>query len=287
MNTSHYVYKITNTNPTDKRKYYIGVRTSNYNPLDDINYWSSSKSLKSHINEQGTEYFSKEILSIWETREQAVAEEIKLHEELDVGRNPAFYNLAKQTSNGFDTTGTPLSDEHKEKISKFFKGRLDSDETRRKKSESLKGRKITWGDKISKAKIGKESWNKGKKFPEQTGEKNHFFGKTHSRETKDKISQESKKQWNNFSEEEKIKIGKQRSKTTIKNGSQKGPNNPMSKIYKVISPINELVICNGTLTIFCKENNLCYHSMLDIANGIKPKTKRSKHFGWNVEEITN
>lgn len=62
----HYVYKIININPTDSRKYYIGVRTAeNGNPQDDLNYWSSSKYLKEAIKELGLENFYKEILSTW------------------------------------------------------------------------------------------------------------------------------------------------------------------------------------------------------------------------------
>lgn len=101
----HYVYKITNNNPIDERKYYIGVRSCECeNPLND-NYWGSSKHLKESINTIGIEHFSKEILSVWKTRDEANQEEIRLHHLFDVSNNESFYNKANATSTGFCTIG--------------------------------------------------------------------------------------------------------------------------------------------------------------------------------------
>jgi hypothetical protein len=105
MKKYHYVYKITNLNPQDERKYYIGVRTSKISPEEDIEYMSSSKYLKEAIEKSNKSNFKKEILSEWETREDASLEEIKLHDEFDVAKNPEFYNKSKQKSTGFDTAG--------------------------------------------------------------------------------------------------------------------------------------------------------------------------------------
>lgn len=107
MNTKkyHYVYRIINNNPTDSRKYYIGVRTSNVSPEKDVKYMGSSKSLASAIREFGFQQFVKEILSVWDTREEANLEEIRLHQELKVSKNPEYYNLSEATSTGFCTFG--------------------------------------------------------------------------------------------------------------------------------------------------------------------------------------
>ena len=103
---AHYVYKITNLNPSDERKYYIGVRTApNGNPQNDTKYMSSSRYLKEAIKENGLENFYKEILSAWATREEALAEEIRLHSEYDVNNNILFYNKSKQLTKRFDTSG--------------------------------------------------------------------------------------------------------------------------------------------------------------------------------------
>jgi predicted nucleic acid-binding protein len=72
----HYVYKITNHNPVDSRKFYIGVRTTKGRlPEDDINYMGSSDTLTAAIKTQGKKYFSKEILSVWQSKDDAYAEE--------------------------------------------------------------------------------------------------------------------------------------------------------------------------------------------------------------------
>ena len=98
----HYVYKITNLNPTDERVYYIGVRSA-IDPITDT-YMGSSKYLNVAMKENGKENFKKEILSTWKTRKEAMQEEIRLHEDFDVAKSKTFYNKAKQTSTGFDVT---------------------------------------------------------------------------------------------------------------------------------------------------------------------------------------
>jgi len=129
-NKIHYVYKITNLNPTDERLYYIGVKSS-LDP-DNDNYMGSSKYLDEAMKEIGSEHFKKEVLSTWETRKEAVQEEIRLHEYFDVARNKLFYNKAKQKSDGFDCYGASFvfSDSHKLKISEKLKGITRSDKTK-------------------------------------------------------------------------------------------------------------------------------------------------------------
>ena len=159
---AHYVYKITNINPVDSRKYYIGVRTApSGNPEEDTKYMSSSKHLKEAIKQQGKECFIKEILSVWDKREHAVLEEIRLHDEYSVNENIEFYNKAKQTSSKFDynSTGKIVSEETKKKLSIAAKnrppmsleqreklrlaglGKKLSEETKKKMSNAIKGRK--------------------------------------------------------------------------------------------------------------------------------------------------
>lgn len=60
----------------------------------------------------------KRILKTFNTRKEAVAFEVYLHEKFDVGKNPRFFNAAKQTSTGFDTSGIKLSKEHRQKVIK-------------------------------------------------------------------------------------------------------------------------------------------------------------------------
>jgi len=284
----HYVYRITNT---VTGYHYYGSKSCNEHPTENIGekYFSTSTN-KLFIQDQknNPQDYKYKVIKIFETcRKDATQLEVDLHKKFDVKTHPKFINKANQTSSGFDTTGTSLSDERKKQISKEQQGRKDSFETRKKKSISMKGRKITWGAKISESCKGRKPWNKGLKLLEQSGEKNSFYGKSHDFETKQKISDSTKKQWNNYSNEEKNEIILKRSETTIKNGSQKGKNNPQAKQYKIISPKNIEYYCVGSMKEFCKSHNLCMHTMYDIAKGIKPKTKRSRHYGWSVKEISD
>jgi len=105
----HYIYKITNNKPTDKRLYYIGVKSSS--DPDNDNYYGSSEYLNEAINEIGLKHFSKEILSTWDTREEANAEEVRIHCEIDVAADEEYYNMANATSTGFCTHGmVPIRD---------------------------------------------------------------------------------------------------------------------------------------------------------------------------------
>lgn len=96
----HYVYLLIDTDPQDSRKFYIGVRSSKFRPYEDP-YMGSSKSMTKEEKHR----CDKLLLEEFPTRKEAVAYEVFLHTKFDVARNPEFYNKAKQTSTGFDTTG--------------------------------------------------------------------------------------------------------------------------------------------------------------------------------------
>jgi len=109
----HYIYRITNIR---ENKHYIGVRSSSITPYDDLGkkYFSSStdsefiKSQKEH-----PENFIYYIIEIFNTREEALKHEIYLHDKFNVAVNENFYNKAKQTSLGFDTSGIIFSKERR------------------------------------------------------------------------------------------------------------------------------------------------------------------------------
>jgi hypothetical protein len=163
---NHYTYWLT-CDQTDQ--HYIGCRSSTASPEQD-NYWSSSEVVKQMIKEGYT--FTKNILSTWPTREDAMAHEVLLHDYFNVGQQSDFINQAKQTSTRFDSTGLKcpgkglgrkdtnkvrknkslaaghhlrgkqLSDDHKNKISATMKikaGHSHTLETRQKLSAIKKG----------------------------------------------------------------------------------------------------------------------------------------------------
>lgn len=99
----HYVYLL--TNKEDKR-HYIGVRTSSVTPKQDPYMSSCKKVTKDYLLN-----CKKTILRIFDSRKEACAYEVLLHNKYDVGINPKFFNGAKQTSTKFDQTGL-ISDKH-------------------------------------------------------------------------------------------------------------------------------------------------------------------------------
>lgn len=127
----HYTYKIMYSNS----KYYIGCRSCECLPEEDTQYVGSSKYTPNDLVE------SKEILGVFDTREEAIKHEIKLHEEFDVGKNESYYNKSKQTSTKFDTSGVKLNrtPEHNQKIREALTGRKRSPEECAAMSKALKG----------------------------------------------------------------------------------------------------------------------------------------------------
>lgn len=160
----HYVYRITNK---ELNKHYYGVRSSKVEPKSDlgIKYFSSSKD-KEFINEQKVNFdtFKYKVIKIFETREEAINLEIKLHAKFDVVKSESFYNRSKQLISSFDTSGRepwnkglisslkgiPRSEEIKLKISQNRKGIKQSEEHRIKNSESKKGMIYIYKDNKAK-----------------------------------------------------------------------------------------------------------------------------------------
>ena len=111
--------------------------------------------------------------------------------------------------------GDRLSDETKKKISNALTGRIEPDETRKKKSLSKLGNKNSFygrkhteetKDKISESKKGAESWNKGIPMSDDAKRKlsESKKGKRASDETKKKLSEMRKGKPK--SEEHKLKM---------------------------------------------------------------------------------
>jgi len=151
----HYTYRIINKT---NQKEYIGVRTSNIKPKDDLGhlYFSSSTDLLFIADQKNhPENYSYQVMSIHPSRISAISEEISLHLFFDVARSPNFYNKANQTSSGFDTTGLrwkvadtrrykkPKSKTHREKIRISNLNKQISPITRNKISETLTGITLT------------------------------------------------------------------------------------------------------------------------------------------------
>jgi hypothetical protein len=136
------------------------------------------------------------IINQFETNEEAIAEEIKLHAMYDVARCPVFMNKSNQTATGCDFAyglkgekNGMFGKKHSDETKKLMKGKNNamfgkthSDETKERMSEAKKGE--------NNAMFGKT----GEHHPMfgKTGEHHPMFGKTHSDETKERMSEAKK-----------------------------------------------------------------------------------------------
>lgn len=209
-------------------KFYIGS-TSEEKALSGKYFGSvSSKKYKNiFLNEKKNhpELFNIEILSKHLTKKQAIEEELRIQIELDVVKSSDYMNESLAKVNGFfgrdvsgenhPNFGITHSEETKIKISDKLKGRIESEETKRKKSTSKLGsRNSFYGkkhsdetkEKISKTQEGKEPWNKGIPMSEESKMKlsKSKKGKKTSEETKKKLSEMRKGKQK--SEEHKLKL---------------------------------------------------------------------------------
>lgn len=206
---------------------YIGRRSCNC-PIEDDPYMGSYK-------DKSFNPTHKIIIKTFNTREEALEEEIKLHKLYDVDNNPIFANRAKQKSTKFSFS---------------CKGCVRSDEYKKKMSESLKGRVIKpeW---IEKAKQNRRSF---------VGESNPFYGKTHRDDTKNKISNTLKSTYNDgkhpwlgrkHSEESKEKFRKNNAGKNNPNYGKVTPDEVRNKIGQ--SKVGRKLWNNGKQQKFSKE----------------------------------
>jgi hypothetical protein len=155
---NHYTYNIINKT---NGKYYIGMRSSEVNPVEDIgiNYFGSSmnKELKEELNNDKSN-FIYHIIKTYDSREDAYKDEERIHQKFNVSKDPMSYNLIN--SGHPDRHGIPNSEETRQKISNTLKERYKntthhnkgiewSEETKEKIRQTHLGRKHSWGDKIS------------------------------------------------------------------------------------------------------------------------------------------
>lgn len=201
------IYKTTNL---VNGKIYIGQDTKNNN-----HYFGSGNLIKKAIKKYGVVNFKKEILCFCETQKELNEMEQKFILENNSTDKSIGYNICFGGTNGTMLnrkhseqtrqymseirTGVVFTDEHKKNLSESHKGKTISDKTKEKMSKSQKLVKHKPMSEETKEKI--RNAKKGVKLSEETkrkmseshrGEKNHFYGKTHSEETIIKISDSKK-----------------------------------------------------------------------------------------------
>lgn len=246
---------------------YFGSRSCNCLPEEDVNYFGS------FVDKNFNPTYKIILKCDYNEREEAIVDEIILHNFYEVDKNPYFANRSKQTSKKFITTsmvgeknhfyGKTHTEESKKKISLIHKGKTINEKTKlavskrhknvplseehkEKIRKSLTGIKRTEDQrkKISDSKKGKPITEKQKKEHSirMTGEGNPNYGMKTSPEKTEKIR-------------------KSNSKYT----------------YKCISPSGKEYI-TYSMKHFCEQYNLTKPSMLAVAHN-----KKTDYKGWKVE----
>jgi hypothetical protein len=195
---------------------YFGSRSCECLPEEDSHYFGS-------FADKNFNPIHKIILKDdYETRADAIKDEVILHDYYDVAANPHFANRSKQTTSKFTTSGIKLTEEQRKKIGDRFRGKKLSKEHIQKVSAANTGRKHTpearkkmseaqknstyvpseeTRKKMGESRKGSKNHNYGKPLSEETkmklresqlGEKSHNYGKPLSEETKIKISENLK-----------------------------------------------------------------------------------------------
>lgn len=167
----HYVYRIT---CIPQKIHYYGVRSSKISPAQDIKkYRSSSSIVHMSIQTYGIENFKFKIVRTFTNRVDAMAFECFLHEKFYVDTNPQFMNLARnRTTRAYYSAPGELNPSWGKKM--MYK---DSDvlfvHTCDVKEFESRG-----------YVVGRPEWLKQRR----PGKQNHFYGKKHTDQAKEKIS---------------------------------------------------------------------------------------------------
>ena len=145
------------------KKYYYGMRYATKKKClyktgchpDElwVTYFTSSKEVAEYREKHG----EPDIIEIRKTFNDALSAKIwenKVLKKLKVATSDNWLNKSYAMCN-FN-------------LHEYNTGRKRTNEQRRRMSNAQKGRKVTWGDKISKANKGKKPWNTGKKTNQKT-----------------------------------------------------------------------------------------------------------------------
>jgi len=265
------IYKISNS---INGKIYIGSTNKFKTRIRDHVYKLKTgkhrKKFQRSVDKYGIENFTFEVVEILDKEEledrESYSERLKtleqvyLDENFTVNKGKHLYNTqskAKQKLGPWSST----PEETAEKISLAAKGRIASEETKKKMSENLKKR-----------------WSSDEYRMSHSGENGSRYGQTnkwghHTPETLEKLSTASSGKNNPMfgTTGEKCPFyGRKHTQEALLK---------MSKEYTFLSPIGEIIIIQN-LHKFCRENGLTGSCMSAVASG-----DRKSHKGWTISSI--
>jgi hypothetical protein len=139
------------------------------------------------IAETGTQSFTAEVRRLFDTPSEALEWEQKVLTRLDAARSDKWLNRSNGDKKFYN--GGQVSEETKRKLSESQKGKPKSEETKRKMSEAAKGKVIS---EEQKRKLSETNKGKPKSSEMKRKLSEAHKGKTHSEETKRKMSESAK-----------------------------------------------------------------------------------------------
>ena len=157
------IYLLLKTHNKTGKKYLCRHITENEETC--YKYKGSGTYWKNHLEKHGNN-ISTEIIAVCDTIEEAKILGLHYSKKWNIVENSNFANLVEEDGQG----GSGPANKRKNYGSRFgyeqspnrYVGEdnhAKKPEVRKKISEKLKGRKITWGDKISKSCQGRKVWN--------------------------------------------------------------------------------------------------------------------------------
>ena len=261
---------------------YIGKRECYCLPEEDVKYFGS---YKDKIFKPTQKIILKDDYA---TREEAYIDEIILQEYYKVVENPHFANRAYQTSTGWTTLGSKMTEEQLKRHTEYFRnnppllGRKHSEETKQKLRQINKGKvpvnkgvphTLETRKKMSEKNKGRIPWNKGKRG-------------VYSDKTILKISEGHKGRtpWNKGiprTEEEKEKM---RQNCSMKRPEvrEKLRQSACKKVYE-FKHIDGTIITTNNMSKFCLEHNLSRSCMGRI---MRSQIKGKYHKDWTAKIIS-